>query len=167
MVTGFKEYNNSGYYDPYIICELVITPNDFINENEKINAYVDEICGLVDNFENFDQAIYYYDDKAKTAIDWISQKLADEHNILIMSQVAIKHASSLNQEAGLTDRCIWMRNIMSYGNFYANKNDLLKSTQCLEELRYDQIKTNISWQNYVPRPLRCVILCAISIQKYN
>ncbi|WP_342276877.1 hypothetical protein [Spiroplasma endosymbiont of Nebria brevicollis] len=143
MVTGFKEYNNSGYYDPYIICELVVTPNDFINENEKINAYVDEICGLLDNFENFDQAIYYYDDKAKTAIDWISQKLADEHNILIMSQVAIKHASSLNQEAGLTDRCVWMRNIMSYGNFYANQNDLLKTTQCLEELRYDQIKTNI------------------------
>ncbi|WP_375317067.1 hypothetical protein [Spiroplasma endosymbiont of Virgichneumon dumeticola] len=143
MVTGFKEYNNSGYYDPYIICELIVTPNDFINENEKINAYVDEVCGLLDNFENFDQAIYYYDDKAKTAIDWISQKLADEHNILIMSQVAIKHASSLNQEAGLTDRCVWMRNIMSFGNFYANQNDLCKTTQCLEELRYDQIKTNI------------------------
>lgn len=152
MVLGFKEYNKSGYYDPYIICELVITPTEFINENEKINAYVNEICGLLDNFENFDQAIFYYDDKAKTAIDWISQKLADEHNILIMTQVAIKHASSLNQEAGLTDRCVWMRNIFSYGNFYANKNDLLKTTQCLEELRYDKIKTNIPDQTMYQDP---------------
>lgn len=143
MVVGFKEYNNTSYYDAYIICELVVTPNDFINENEKISAYVNEVLGLMDNFENFDQAIYFYDDKARTAIDWLNQKLIDEHNTILITQTAIKHASNLNQEAGLTNRVVWMRNIMSYGNFYANKDDLPKTTQCLEELRYDDTKTNI------------------------
>ena len=143
MVVGFQEYNNTGYYDAYIICELVVTPNDFINENEKISAYVNEVLGLMDNFENFSQTVYFYDDKARTAIDWLNQKLIDEHNTILITQTAIKHASNLNQEAGLTNRVVWMRNIMSYGNFYANKNDLPKTTQCLEELRYDQTKTNI------------------------
>ncbi|WP_338980928.1 hypothetical protein [Spiroplasma endosymbiont of Lasioglossum malachurum] len=152
MIVGFKEYNNTGYYDAYIICELVVTPNDFINENEKINAYVNEILGLIDNFENFEQAIYFYDDKARTAMDWLNQKLIDEHNTILITQTAIKHASNLNQEAGLTNRVVWMRNIMSYGNFYANKDDLSKTTQCLEELRYDETKTNIPDKNMYQDP---------------
>ncbi|WP_338980887.1 hypothetical protein [Spiroplasma endosymbiont of Lasioglossum malachurum] len=94
-------------------------------------------------FENFEQAIYFYDDKARTAMDWLNQKLIDEHNTILITQTAIKHASNLNQEAGLTNRVVWMRNIMSYGNFYTNKDDLPKTTQCLEELRYDETKTNI------------------------
>ncbi|WDA53606.1 MAG: hypothetical protein PPFGHCPK_01339 [Spiroplasma endosymbiont of Drosophila atripex] len=152
MVVGFKEYNNTGYYDAYIICELVVTANDFINENEKISAYVNEILGLIDNFENFAKTVYFYDDKARTAIDWLNQKLIDEHNIILITQSAIKHASNLNQEAGLTNRVVWMRNIMSYGNFYANKDDLPKTTQCLEELRYDQTKTNIPDKNMYQDP---------------
>ncbi|WP_342267294.1 hypothetical protein [Spiroplasma endosymbiont of Villa modesta] len=152
MVVGFKEYNNTGYYDAYIICELVVTPNDFINENEKINAYANEILGLMDNFANFDQVIYFYDDKARTAMDWLNQKLIDEHNTILITQTAIKHASNLNQEAGLTNRVVWMRNIMSYGNFYANKDDLPKTTQCLEELRYDETKTNIPDRNMYQDP---------------
>lgn len=64
----FKEYNNTGYYDAYIICELVVTPNDFISKNEKINAYVNEILWLIDNFENFEQTVYFYDDKARAVI---------------------------------------------------------------------------------------------------
>ncbi|MBP1526205.1 MAG: hypothetical protein H9Q67_06920, partial [Spiroplasma ixodetis] len=128
------------------------TPNDFVNENEKINGYVNEILGLMDNFDNFEQAIYFYDDKAKTAIDWLNQKLIDEHNTILITQTAIKHASNLNQEAGLTNRVVWMRNIMSYGNFYANKDDLPKTTQCLEELRYDETKTNIPDRNMYQDP---------------
>ncbi len=45
-----------------------------------------------------------------------------------------------------------MRNIMSYGNFYANKDYLPKTTQCLEELRYDQTKTNIPDKNMYQDP---------------
>ena len=46
-------YGNGCIY--YLWISLVVIPNDFINENEKINAFINKILWLIDNFENFEQ----------------------------------------------------------------------------------------------------------------
>ena len=36
------------------------------------------------------------DDKARTEIDWLNQKLIDEHNTYSITETAIKHVLNLN-----------------------------------------------------------------------
>lgn len=140
---GFKEYQKTELYDPYLICEIIIKPEDNISEPEKINQLVDDIMTLKTNFHNFENTIFYYDSNAKTAMEWIKEKLIDLYDFNIKTRVAIKHASNLNKEAGLADRVNWMRNIFGFGNCYINLKEVPYTAKCYEELRYDEKKTNI------------------------
>ncbi|WP_342264811.1 hypothetical protein [Spiroplasma endosymbiont of Clivina fossor] len=140
---GFQEYKKTELYDPYLICEIVITPEDNFSENEKISHLIEEIMTLRANFYNFADVIFNYDDKAKTAMEWIKTKLIEDYSFNIRTSTAIKHTTPLTKEAGLTDRVIWMRNLFGFGNCHINLQNNPFTAKCYEELRYDEKRTNV------------------------
>lgn len=140
---GFKKYQDTNLYDPYIISEFIVKADESKSEPEKINYFVNELLGLYDNFNNFKDAVLHYDDHAKTATEWIKNNLLEKHNKNIRTKTAIKHQTSLNKEAGLTDRVTWLRNIFGFGNVYCNLKENPNLQECLEELRFDENKTNV------------------------
>lgn len=135
---GFKKIKNSNFYDVYVICELDAAPGEFFDETEKIARYIEEFAAIADNFANFENTIYYYDHNAETAINFISKGLIDKYDLFISTKKAIKFPSSINKEAGLADRVVFMKNLFSGGHFYANKEDLPVTWDMLKNLMYSE-----------------------------
>lgn len=143
IVMGYKQIAKTDFYAPYIICELAAAPTDFVDENEKINQYIEEFAALYDNFIGFENATYHYDHNAETAISVIQKGLADKYDIFIKKQKAIKHASNVNKDAGLADRVVWLKSLLASGYFYINKKSANVLLEMLEEIRFSENQTNI------------------------
>lgn len=141
IVIGFKAIKLTGFYAPYIICELAAAPNDFFDENDKIAQFIEEFSAINDNFINFDSAIYWYDHNAETAISVIKKGLADKYDLFIDKRKAIKHASNVNRDASLANRVVWLRSVFTSGYLHAKVPKVL--FEQLEELRYSTTNTNI------------------------
>ena len=137
-LVGFKKIKNSIFYDVYLICELDAAPGKFFDEIDKIARYIEEFSAISDNFVNFENTVYHYDHNAETAINFITKGLVDQFDYFITTKQAIKFPSSINKEAGLVDRVVFMKNLFAGGHFYANKEDLPVTWDMLKNLMYSE-----------------------------
>lgn len=143
LLVAYKYNDYNELCTPYIVEEIVITPNDKLSETEKTRFFSENIVIWFQNLLNFENSIFYYDDKCKSSMEHIKDYLFKNYNLIINIMIAKKHGSKQNQEASLIRRVIWLKFLFENKLIMFNNEGLFWLTRELEEINFDKTQTNV------------------------